>query len=323
MEKLDLKDRKILYHLDLDSRQSFRSIGRKVGLSKDIVASRVKKLLENGIINNFYTYIDTSKLLGIISFRCYFSFQNVSPEIKKEIIDYFVEDKCTNTVHTILGNYDLIFFIYAKTLPEVYSFWDKTLEKYGDYFSKKVFSAFYQESYYDYLFLLEEKEYKKTNRKFLQQWYDDQKIVETDDLDYQICKIISENSRMQTIEIAKKLNSTVVTIGNRMKKLKESGIILGFRTSINWPKLGYYYYKLDIELKRYNERNKIINYLKENPNLKYYIKTIGYVDLEFAFVLNNAHQLHQIMEDLSCKFPDTIKNYTYFSSVKTYKIDTL
>jgi len=39
-----LKDRKLLYHPDLDSRQSFRFLGRKVGLSKDIVASRVKKL---------------------------------------------------------------------------------------------------------------------------------------------------------------------------------------------------------------------------------------------------------------------------------------
>ncbi len=323
MEKIDLKDRKILYYLDLDSRQSFRSIGRKVGLNKDSVSIRVKKLQENGIINNFYTFIDTSKLLGIFSFRCYFSFQNVSPEIKKEIIDYFVEAKCTNTVHTIIGNYDLIFFIYAKTLPEVYLFWDKTLEKYGDYFSKKVFSAYYQESYYDYLFLLEEEEYNKTNRKFLHQWYDDQKIVETDDLDYQICKIISENSRIQTLDIAKKLNSPVVTIANRLKKLKELGIILGFRTSINWPKLGYYYYKLDIELKQYNMKNQIINYLIKNPNLKYYIKSVGYVDLEFGFVLKNVHQLNQIMEDLSCKFPNTIKNYSYFNTIKTYKIDAL
>ena len=44
MEKIDVKDRKILYQLANDSRQSFRSIGRKVGLSKDIVASRVKRL---------------------------------------------------------------------------------------------------------------------------------------------------------------------------------------------------------------------------------------------------------------------------------------
>ena len=50
MEKIDLKDRKILYHLDINSRESFRSIGKKVGLSKDVVASRVKKLEEKGFI---------------------------------------------------------------------------------------------------------------------------------------------------------------------------------------------------------------------------------------------------------------------------------
>jgi DNA-binding Lrp family transcriptional regulator len=50
LKNLDLKDRKILYELDLDSRQSFRSIGKKVGLSKDTVASRIKSLIQDGII---------------------------------------------------------------------------------------------------------------------------------------------------------------------------------------------------------------------------------------------------------------------------------
>ena len=323
MEKLDLKDRKILYHLDLDSRQSFRTLGKKVGLSKDVVTNRVKRLQEKGIINNFYTYIDTSKLHGIISFRCYFSFQNLSPNVKKEIIDYFVKNKYTNSVHTIFGSYDLIFFIYAKALPEVYAFWDKTLKKYGDYFSDKQFHVLYQECCYDYLFLLEEKDHKKIDRRLLHQWNDDQKIVKTDDLDYEICKMISNNSRVQTIEIAEKLHSNVATIRDRIKKLKEIGIILGFRTSINWQKLGYYHYKLDIELKQYNKRNQIISYLINNPSLKYYFKSIGYVDLEFMFVLNNAHQLNQIIDDVSIKFPDTIKRFTYFNTVKTYKLDTI
>ena len=68
MEKIDIKDRKILYQLDLDSRQSFRSIGRKVGLSKDVVISRVKKLQDKGIIIKFYTRFDNSKL-GLIAMR--------------------------------------------------------------------------------------------------------------------------------------------------------------------------------------------------------------------------------------------------------------
>ena len=85
MEKIDLKDRKILYYLDFDSRQSYRSLGKKVGLSKDIVTSRVKKLQEKGIIKGFFAIVDYPKI-GFSIYRFYFSFQNVTPEIKKEII---------------------------------------------------------------------------------------------------------------------------------------------------------------------------------------------------------------------------------------------
>ena len=58
MIKLDLKDRKILYELDLDARQPLTQIGKKVGLSKDVVSYRMKKLQDEGIIKNYYTVID-------------------------------------------------------------------------------------------------------------------------------------------------------------------------------------------------------------------------------------------------------------------------
>ena len=49
------------------------------------------------------------------------------------------------------------------------------------------------------------------------------------------------------------------------------------------------------------------------------IASLGYVDLELTFILNNAIQLHQILEDLSLKFPDAIQNYKYFSIINTHK----
>jgi DNA-binding Lrp family transcriptional regulator len=107
MEKLDVKDRKILYELDLDSRQSFRAIGRKVGLSKDVVAYRVKKLQEKGIIRKFQTHTNSSGL-GYAWYRFYFNCQYVSPIIMNEIIDYFVKAKYTHAVLTTEGCYDLI-----------------------------------------------------------------------------------------------------------------------------------------------------------------------------------------------------------------------
>ena len=44
MTKFDLKDRKILFELDTNSRQSFHEIAKKVGLSKDSVIYRINKL---------------------------------------------------------------------------------------------------------------------------------------------------------------------------------------------------------------------------------------------------------------------------------------
>src|SRR4030042_5210005 len=104
MEELDLKDRKILYQLDLNSRQSFSQIGKKVGIHKDVVARRVKKLMENGIIKCITCTNDYK--LGFFYLRFCFTYQYVTPEIKKKIIKYFVENKNAVTVIESEGPYD-------------------------------------------------------------------------------------------------------------------------------------------------------------------------------------------------------------------------
>jgi len=94
MVTIDLKDRKILYELDLNCRQSNTQIGKKVGLKKDIVSYRIKRMQDDGIITNFWTAINTYKL-GYNVYRLYIAFQDVSIDVKNEIIQYFVEEKST------------------------------------------------------------------------------------------------------------------------------------------------------------------------------------------------------------------------------------
>jgi len=81
MENLDLKDRKILYYLDINSRQSNSDIAKKVGLSKEVVNYRIKRLEKEGIIKGYYTVLDFYKL-GYISVRVYLKLIDTSP--KKE-----------------------------------------------------------------------------------------------------------------------------------------------------------------------------------------------------------------------------------------------
>jgi DNA-binding Lrp family transcriptional regulator len=100
--KLDLKDRRILYQLDIDSRQSLTQIGKKVGLKKDVVSYRIQRMQDEGVIKNFWTLIDAYKL-GYIIFRFYLVFQYTNPEVKNKIIDYLAKDKHTCVINSIIG----------------------------------------------------------------------------------------------------------------------------------------------------------------------------------------------------------------------------
>lgn len=317
MEKLDLKDKKILFYLDVDSRQSFRSIGRKVGLTKDVVTSRIKKLQENGIIKNFYTVIDTSPL-GYIHPRFYLSYQYVTPEIKKEIIDYFIKSEYVGFVHESDGSHDLALVMVVDNLPKFNFFWEKTMIKYRDYISKQTFSLYINENMYRYSFFFDENTTERFDRTKVEV-FGGKKRVEIDDLDRKILKLITPNARMPTIEVATKLNSTAVTINKRIKRLMEIGVIKGFKVDVDFPKIGYQFFKADIILKEPEKHSSILKYIETNPNLNHTMKSLGYVDLELMFYLKNANQLHDIMNDLSVKFPDAIKNFTYNRTLKTYK----
>jgi DNA-binding Lrp family transcriptional regulator len=319
MEKLDVKGRKILYELDLDSRQSFSQLGKKVGLHKDVVAYRVKKLQEKGIIKNFYTSFNSYKF-GYTVVKFYLTYQNVTPGIKQEIIEYLVENPYMTTIHSNEGQYDLCVISRVENVAKFYEIWNNIFKKYRDFFSNQIFCIHNLAINYTWTFLLDEKTDKKNKRITFIDSANDNK-VEIDSLDKKILDLLAPNSRIATLEIAQKLNSTVTTINSRIKKLVKTGVIQRYGINVDWPKIGYQSYKADIVLKNPENKQKIIDYIEKNPNLWFRSESLGYVDLELAFCLNNANQLHQIIEDLSSKFPDAIKNYKYFSVIKTHKFE--
>jgi DNA-binding Lrp family transcriptional regulator len=316
MEKIDLKDRKILYELDYDSRQSFSKIGKKVGMHKNVVLYRVNRLVERGIIRNFYTVIDSFKL-GYNSFRFYIVFRHITPEVRKEIIDYFVHNKYTWWVGLFEGNYDLAILLWVKEIHDFHVFWEETLKKYRHFFQNQIFCNYVQLNHYRNSFLV--KEYDKADRE-KQGITSGGKKINIDNLDFKILKLLAKNSRIRILDIAQTLNSSVDTIDHRMKNLIKKDIIQGYRVDIDFSKLGYQFFKVNIDLANYNERGRMISYVKYNPHLVMIDKSIGYYDLELDLWVENLSQFHQIMDDLTLKFPDSIKNYTYVHDAKLSKL---
>ena len=59
---VDETSQKVLEEYLKDSRQSFREVARKIGVSSGTVASRIKNLEESGIIKKYTTQLDYEKL---------------------------------------------------------------------------------------------------------------------------------------------------------------------------------------------------------------------------------------------------------------------
>jgi DNA-binding Lrp family transcriptional regulator len=319
MFKLDAKDKKILYYLAINSRQSLSKIGKKVGLHRNNVIKRVNKLNEEGIIFKYFTHFDPIKL-GYNIIRFYFVLQYATPIIKRQIIEEFVNNKYSFTINSCEGNIEISVYFIIKNIYDFHKTWDKIYSKYRNYFSKTYFAFWCNLYIYNYTFFIDDKNGTRADINQVMK-FGGGPVTDIDSLDMKILKIIFSNARLPTIKIAEKLNVTTATINSRMRNLEKKGVINGYTIWINFPKLDYNLYKLDIYLKNCNLKNKINNYIINNPHVRsHYISVGDTSDLEYEIILKNVNQLHEFMDKVIIKFPDSIKNYTYFNSLKMHKM---
>ena len=317
MESLDLKDRKILYQLDLNCRQSNTQIGRKVGLSKEVVNYRIKRMQDIGVINYFWTAINSLKL-GYYAFRIYINFLDVGSDVENEIIRYFENYKNVWTLQTAKGPVDFGAVLWADDIYKFNQFWNKTLDRYGNHFEKYAVSILTQVNCLKKSYLLLDG-YDKSDREF----YTINCIggpVAIDEIDYHLLNEIAVNARIPLVKLAEKLNSSSQTINYKIKNLMKKGIILAFRVDIDISKLGLQKCMIDIYLKDHTKGTQIENYIKNNPYVENIMDiTIGWCDLNFELIVKNVDSLTQLVDDIDNKFPGAVRKTNFWMARKVYK----
>jgi Lrp/AsnC family transcriptional regulator, leucine-responsive regulatory protein len=316
MLKIDLKDRKILYQLDLNCRQSNTQIGKKVGLKKDVVSYRIKKMEDEGIILNYWTAINTFKL-GYNVFRIYINFQYVNNDIKNKIIQHFVNYKKIWAVISLKAEIDFDVVVWVKDFHEFYLFWSKTLDLYQEYFSKYTISMIVEVYNYKKSYLIPEE--IETQERQMYTTFSGGKTIDIDETDYCLLNELAIKARIPLIELSEKLNCSSQTINYRLKNLLSTGIINAFRTNINLQALNLQHYKLEIYLRNYSQRKQIWDYLKNQPFCDTLNVSIGWCDLEFEIIVENVSILSEIMDDINNRFPNVIKKQSFWIFEKIHK----
>jgi len=316
MADLDLKDRKILYQLDLNCRQTDTQIGKKVGLSRKVVDYRIKRMEEKGVITGYWTAINSFKL-GYQVFRIYIKYNDADEEKKQEIIDYFTNYKNSWVIVSLNVPIDLDCVLWVDNIYEFYLFWDKTLTLYEKYFAEYTTSIYIQSINYNKSFLISQnKEFE--NRKMYESTCDG-KTVKIDIIDYKLLNELALNAKIPLVNLSKKLECSSQNVNYRINNLIKNKIINGFRVKIDYPSIGLQNCKVDIYLKQHNKKESIIKYLEKQPNVIVMNLAVGWADIEPEFIVDNVKHLLEFLEELNSRFPNVIKKQTFWITKEFHK----
>lgn len=315
LENMDMTDRKILSELDKNARISYSELGKKIRVAKETVKYRIQNLEKKGIIQSYYATINLAKT-GHIVYRNYIKLQNTHPKIEEKIIDYLIKNEKVAVFFRIQGHYDLAFGYITKKIWDYEKFWFEFKKIFGEYFADVHLSLFTEYIEFSRIYLLDKKSESKVE-------YTTLRIAEKEKLDKIDCKllnIMSKNARESVVSIAKKLGVSIVTVRHHLNKLIKKKVIVGFRPVFNLQKLGRTYYKIDLWLRKFDNYEEIRGHILSQPEVTYSEKSIISSDIEFDIEAKNFSEFVSIMDSFKAKFPEDIRNYTYYSQVKNYKM---
>jgi DNA-binding Lrp family transcriptional regulator len=313
--ELDAKDRRILWELELDARRNNAEIGKRVGLSREVVAYRINRLMQEGVIEYFQTVINVGKL-GYVNFRVYLRLEDITAGEEEELRDYLGKHPKVWWIALAEGRWDIDFAFWARGVYEFYEFWNEFMGGYKRFLQERQISIYTYLVHFRRSFLLGKKHRDMTEAASV----GGKEAADADELDLKILRILGPNGRMPTIEIAKKVKSSPKVIAYRIKRLEREGVILGYKPMLNLKRIGYEYYKIDVRLRDTKVLKKAEAWAASNPNVVYIDRTIGGTDFEFDVNVRSPKELDELMQEFRNLLGEAIRDTEYFRVITELKI---
>ncbi len=300
---LDLLDKKILFELDINSRMPITQLSKKVRANRNVVEYRMKRLEEKGVIQKYVTLIDAGQV-GLMAWNIYLEFQNTTPEIEQNIIDYLKKHKKCWWIASTTGSWDLIYSILVKDIKEFYNTVDEFNSEFGQYILNQSLAAHVEIYIFSRGYFLN----KASVQTIWYKTYNPQKI---DEIDKAILSELSTNARIPLVTLAHKIGQTPRIVSYRINDLIKRKIITVFRLQLNPDIYGYKFYKVLIYLKNQNKKsnNLLREYCRQLGTIMHYELKIGPWMLELELDSKSYEEINELMKTMKTKFNDYIKSY--------------
>lgn len=318
MTKIDLKDKKILTALDMDARMPLTELAKKVGLSRQVVEYRLKRMQKEHIIFGAIGVFD-SVVVGLSWYRITFRLLKITKEQKNEFIQHLKKNKYVLWLGEVGGNWDIIVNFICQDNFKFNTLFEDIIKNYGSYVMD------YEILIYVNVYDLEKTHVlsQENERKF---FYHEMKYnpeVQLDATDKEIAMELSKNALLTNIELGQKLHISGNTIKNRIIEMRKKRFLLGFRLFTNANILGYTTHMLFLEMTKFDleKEKELYAYLKTIPNITFLTKHIGRWRIGMEIETKDVEEFQNIFVDIRGRFSDIITNFESFPLFRDHIIN--
>lgn len=307
MKSLNKSERKVLDILEDNCRLPANQIAKKTRLSPEGVLKIIKRLERRKIITRFNTKINYSRI-GYNIYPVHIKLLKLNDEIIKMIKQIVAKHKTCVWYAFCEGEYELLLSFKIFSEKDKHDM-NQFLLDISDYVLEKEVSIVL------YSFEISKSFLNQDKGNFFPTFNHDLDKLDLSENEMKILNILRKNSREKALDISKKVNISARVVSSKIKRLRESKVISGFKTKINTATLGFQPCIALISLGNYNERElrRFMIYCQQKRGINYLVRQIGKYDVELTIDVHDVNDFYKLMDDIRENFPFIKKITTLIS----------
>jgi Lrp/AsnC family leucine-responsive transcriptional regulator len=313
--KITTKDKRILCELWSNSRSSSLYIAKRVGLSREVVDYRIKRLVKEKAIKGFVASVDNEKI-GFTTYLINIQLQEFNEQKLKEIINYFKAHRFVKWVASCSGKWDLIIVMTAKNkfhFDELFSEISNRLSNNLKNYEILTRLNVMKDAAIGFI--------KDNNKELVTVKKNKPDSFKLDKKDMLILNELNKRPRGKIIDIATSIRMSPETTRQRIKNLEKQKIITNYRPVINVNKLGYMMFMIFLETNVIDKKKEreLITFFSTIPNIHYVEKYIGRYPLSIELVAKDNEEFHNVLIKVRNKLSQLIKSYELIVILEQHK----
>jgi Lrp/AsnC family transcriptional regulator, leucine-responsive regulatory protein len=292
----------ILKELIVDGRKTEMEIGKKLGLTKEVVRKNYLKLEAIGVITGATIHINY-KSFGYKAVAHILI--NIDAQQADKLVDYLQKMPEVYSVFNkeVKGTIDLV--VILRTLEQLNVVKDSIKKNFPVLEMKTAIWTDVKEMNQNLAIVKQDLNDITTENHEIKRNENDPQTAIVDEIDQRIADKLAENGRISMDSLAKEIGISPDNAKKRYEKLKKKGV-LKVTIQINLSKIGYQAMCIFFTTTSNEKSNLIVEKVSRIPNIISIMKTSGDYDLQIYAMVQDIGQLLYIQEQIG-KIPGIIK----------------